>query len=142
MKLRKDDEIVVITGKYKGQTGKILSTYPTDNKVLVEGINIVKRHTKPSTKNPRGGILDITKPIDASKVMILDPATKMPARIGYTFTADGTKERIFKVSPNRNDKPAPKAAKKSAAKNEVEAEAPAKKAPAQKAVTKKTEEKN
>ncbi|MEO7617756.1 MAG: 50S ribosomal protein L24 [Candidatus Saccharibacteria bacterium] len=143
MKLRKDDEIVVITGKYKGQTGKVLSVYPTDNKVLVEGINIVKRHTKPSTKNPRGGILDITKPIDASKVMILDPATKMPARIGYTFAADGTKERIFKISPNRKDKPAPKAAKKAVAKDETEAKAPVeKKAPAKKAATKKTEEKN
>ena len=144
MKLRKDDEIVVITGKYKGQTGKVLSVFPTENKVLVEGINIVKRHTKPSTKNPRGGILDITKPVDVSKVMVLDPATKQPARIGYSFATDGTKERIFKVSPNRKDKPAPKAAaKKAATKDAVEEKAPvAKKAPAKKAPAKKTEEKN
>ena len=122
MKLRKDDEIMVITGKYKGQTGKVLSVYPTENKVLVEGVNIVKRHTKPSTKNPRGGILDITKPIDASKVMVLDPASKQPARIGYSFASDGTKERIFKVSLNRKDKAAPKAktatTKKAPAKKE------------------------
>ena len=143
MKLRKDDEVVVITGKYKGQTGKVLSVFPVDNKVLVENINIVKRHTKPSTKNPRGGILDITKPIDVSKVMVLDPATKQPARIGYSFASDGSKERIFKVSPNRKDQPAPKVAKKAVVKDDVEAKAPAeKKAPAKKAAAKKSEEKN
>ena len=120
MKLRKDDEIMVITGKYKGQTGKVLSVYPTENKVLVENINVVKRHTKPSTKNPRGGILDITKPIDVSKVMVIDPVSKQPARIGYTIAADGSKERIFKVSPNRKDKPAPKASKKSVAKDAID----------------------
>lgn len=143
MKLRKDDEVVVITGKYKGQTGKVLSVFPVENKVLVENINIVKRHTKPSTKNPRGGILDITKPIDVSKVMVLDPATKQPARIGYSFASDGSKERIFKVSPNRKDQPAPKVTKKAVTKDETAAKAPVeKKAPAKKAAVKKSEEKN
>lgn len=119
MKLRKDDEVMVITGKYKGKTGKVLSVYPANNKVLVENINVVKRHTKPSTKNPRGGILDITKPIDISKLMALDPATGLPARIGYLLAADGSKERVFKVSPNRKDKPIAKAsAKKAVADNE------------------------
>lgn len=98
MKLRKEDNVIVIAGRDKGKTGKVLSVIPTDNKVLVEGINVSKRHTKPSQKLPRGGILDVTKPIDASKVMVVDPTTGKPARIGYAFKADGTKERIFKVS--------------------------------------------
>ncbi len=98
MKLRKEDNIIVIAGRDKGKTGKVLSVLPTENKVLVEGINVSKRHTKPTEKLPRGGILDITKPIDVSKVMVVDPATGKPARIGYAIKADGTKERIFKVS--------------------------------------------
>lgn len=98
MKLRKADNVIVIAGRDKGKTGKVLSVIPTENKVLVEGINVSKRHTKPTQKLPRGGILDVTKPIDVSKVMVVDPTTGKPARIGYAFKADGTKERIFKVS--------------------------------------------
>lgn len=98
MKLRKEDNVIVIAGRDKGKTGKVLSVIPTENKVLVEGINVSKRHTKPTEKLPRGGILDITKPIDVSKVMVVDPTSGKPARIGYAFKADGTKERIFKVS--------------------------------------------
>jgi len=100
MKLKREDKVIVLRGKDKGKTGTILAVLPKENKVLVENINVVKRATKPSQKNPRGGILDITKPIDASKVMVLDPASGKPARIGYEVKADGTKERIFKVSSN------------------------------------------
>jgi large subunit ribosomal protein L24 len=100
MKLRKDDKVMVILGKDKGKTGTILGVLPKENKVVVENINVVKRHTKPTKKLPRGGILDITKPIDISKLMAIDPASGKPARIGYQIKADGTKERIFKVSPN------------------------------------------
>lgn len=136
MKLRKDDEVMIMVGKDKGKTGKVLSVLPTENKVLVENLNVVKRATKPSSKNPRGGILEITKPIDVSKVMVLDPATKLPARVGYTFAKDGSKERIFKVSPNRE---AAKKAKPEAKKEADQAETkPAvKKAPAKKAEEKK-----
>ncbi len=143
MKLRKDDEVMVITGKYKGQTGKILSVFPALNKVLVENINVVKRHTKPSTKNPRGGILPITKPVDISKVMVLDPATGQPARIGYKVTSDGTKERIFKVSPNRKDKPAPKktAAEKKATEKKPASKTTSEEKLASKAKPEKSEEK-
>ena len=98
MKLRKDDSVIVIAGRDKGKTGKVLSVIPAMGKVLVEGVNISKRHTKPSQKVPRGGILDITKPLDVSKVMVIDPTSGKPARIGYQIKADGTKERVFKVS--------------------------------------------
>ena len=100
MKLRKQDKVIVITGRDKGKTGVITAVLPELNMVVVENINVVKRHTKPSNKQPRGGILDVTKPINASKVMIVDPASGKPARIRYEIKADGSKERVFKVSPN------------------------------------------
>lgn len=120
MKLKRDDKVIVILGKDKGKTGTVMAVLPAENKVLVENINVVKRHTKPSSKVPRGGILDVTKPIDASKVMVLDPASGKPARIGYVIKADGTKERIFKVSANHE-----KTAKKSETKPKTETKAKA-----------------
>ncbi len=128
MKLKREDKVIVLRGKDKGKTGTVLAVLPKENKVLVENINVVKRATKPSQKNPRGGILDITKPIDASKVMVLDPTTGKPARIGYEIKADGTKERIFKVSAN-HEKSAKKAEKveKPKAEKKVEKKADDKK---------------
>jgi large subunit ribosomal protein L24 len=135
MKLRRDDNVMVMAGRDKGKTGRVLVVLPSDAKVVVEGINIAKRHTKPSDKNPRGGIIELTKAIDVSKVMVIDPDTKLPARIGYKINADGTKERVFKVGPQR------KAAKKAkpAKAAEAVAEKPAVKKPtAKKSTTKKT----
>lgn len=100
MKLRIGDKVIVITGRDKGKTGNVTAVLPATSQVVVENINVVKRHTKPSNKTPRGGILDVTKPIDVSKVMAVDPATNLPARIGYTVKEDGSKERVFKVSKN------------------------------------------
>lgn len=142
MKLRRDDNVMVMYGRDKGKTGRVLVVLPRENKVVVEGINIAKRHTKPSDKNPRGGIIELTKAIDSSKVMVLDPDTKLPARIGYRFAADGSKERVFKVGPQR--KAAKKSTKKAAPKTEEKADeapkakAPAKKAPAKTTAAKKT----
>jgi len=96
IRLKKGDTVMVRAGKYKGQTGKITATHPTENKVTVEGINIVKKHTKPNRAYPQGGIIEITKPIDISKVGILEPTSKKPSRIGFTVDKDGTKTRIFK----------------------------------------------
>jgi large subunit ribosomal protein L24 len=110
MKLRKEDKVIVITGRDKGKSGAVMRVLPKENKVVVENVNVVKRHTKPSQKQPRGGILEITKPIDVSKVMVLDPQSGKPARIGYEIKPDGTKERIFKVSAN-HEKAAKKAEK-------------------------------
>lgn len=98
IRLKKDDVVVVRAGKYKGQTGKVTATHPTENKVTVEGINIVKKHQKPNKQYPQGGIIPITKPIDVSKVGIIDPATKKASRIGYTLSKDGKKTRVFKSS--------------------------------------------
>ncbi len=98
IRLKKGDTVVVLSGKYKGKTGKVLATHPRENKVTVEGINIVKKHQKPNKANPQGGILDITKPMWVSKVAIVDPSAKKPSRIGYSFAKDGSKVRVFKKS--------------------------------------------
>ena len=98
IRLKKDDVVMVRAGKYKGQTGKVVATHPSLNKVTVEGINIVKKHTKPNKQHPQGGIIPITKPIDVSKVGIVDPSTKKASRIGYQIDKEGNKTRVFKSS--------------------------------------------
>jgi large subunit ribosomal protein L24 len=103
MKLRRDDQVMVIAGRDRGKTGKISRVLPSLGSVVVDGLNVVKRHTKPSSKHPQGGILEISKPITAAKLMVIDPATGTPARIGYRTAKDGTKERVFK--PSRYPKP-------------------------------------
>lgn len=98
IRIKKGDNVIVRTGKYKGQTGTVTATHPRENKVTVEGINIVKKAVKPNRANPQGGIIEITKPIDVSKVAIVDPSTKKASRIGYQFDKDGNKVRVFKSS--------------------------------------------
>jgi large subunit ribosomal protein L24 len=98
IRLRKGDTVIVRAGKYKGQTGKIVATHPTENKVTVEGINIVKKHVKPNQQNPQGGIVELTKPIWVSKVSIVEPTTKKASRIGYDVDKDGKKTRVFKTT--------------------------------------------
>lgn len=98
IRLKKGDTVVVRTGKYKGQTGTVTATHPTVNKVTVEGINIVKKHVKPNRTHPQGGIIEVTKPIDVSKVGIQDPTTKKASRIGYTTDKEGAKVRVFKTN--------------------------------------------
>lgn len=98
IRLKKGDQVVVRSGKYKGKTGPVIAVHPKLNAVTVEGINIVKKHVKPSKTNPQGGILDLTKPINVSKVGIVDPTTKKASRIGYQINKDGTKSRVFKAS--------------------------------------------
>lgn len=118
MKLQKKDKIVVISGRDKGKKGEILAVLPKRSQVVVEGINVVKRHTKPSQTNPKGGIIEITKPISSSKVMVLDPSSGKPARVGYKIGKGNKKERIFKVSKFKNATK-PKAVKKDSKKKPV-----------------------
>lgn len=98
IRLKKGDLVQVLAGKYKGKQGKVVTTHVKENKVTVEGINIVKKHQKPNQAHPQGGIIEITKPIWVSKVAIVDPATKKPSRIGYKVDKDGAKTRVFKTS--------------------------------------------
>lgn len=97
MHVKKGDKVKVITGKDKGKTGIVLAVFPKKNRVIVEGVNIVKKHAKPSQDNPQGGILDIEAPIHASNVMPLDPKTGEPTRVGYKIE-NGKKVRYAKKS--------------------------------------------
>lgn len=103
MNFKVGDEVVVITGSDKGKKGKIVKTLRAENKVVVEGVNIVKKHQKP-TGQETGGILEIEAPINASNVMIVDPKTKERTRIGHTTdTKTGKKIRITKKSNEKLD---------------------------------------
>lgn len=98
IRLKKGDLVQVLAGKYKGKQGKIVAVHPKDNKVTVEGINIVKKHQKPNKAYPQGGIIELTKPVWVSKVAIVDPTAKKPSRIGFAIDKDGSKTRVFKAS--------------------------------------------
>lgn len=98
VRIKKGDTVMVRSGKHKGKTGKVLQVHPKDNKVTVEGVNIVKRHRKPTQARPQGGIIELTKPIWVSKVGLLDEGAKKPARIGYKIDAKGNKARFLKTS--------------------------------------------
>jgi large subunit ribosomal protein L24 len=103
MKIKKNDNVIVIAGNYKGQTGKVLKVFPKKNRVIIEGVNIRKRHTKPNQQYPNGAIVEKEMPIDASNVMLVDPKTNKPTRIGKKIIIDdktGKKKsvRVAKVS--------------------------------------------
>jgi large subunit ribosomal protein L24 len=95
MHVKKGDKVRVISGKDKGKTGVILSAYPKESRVLVEGVNIVKKHSKPSQANPQGGINNQEAPIHVSNVMPIDPKSGNPTRVGYQ-SVDGKKVRVAK----------------------------------------------
>lgn len=94
MNLKVGDKVVVISGKDKGSEGKIIKTFKKDNKVLVEGINMVTKHVKPNAQNENGGIIKVEAPIHASNVMIIDPKTKKRTRIAHLVDEKGNKKRI------------------------------------------------
>lgn len=97
MNFKTGDKVVVIAGKDKGKVGNIIKTLRKENRVVVEGINIVKKTVKPNGQNP-GSITEVEAPIHASNVMIIDPKTKKPTRIGHTTDKKGNKIRIAKKS--------------------------------------------
>ena len=102
MNFKTGDKVVVIAGKDKGKSGKILKTLARENKVIVEGINVVKKHQKGNGQTP-GGIVDMEAPIHASNVMIVDPKTKKPTRIGHSTDKSGKKIRVTKKSNSSLD---------------------------------------
>ena len=102
MNFKTGDKVVVIAGKDKGKEGKILKTLAKENKVVVENVNVVKKHQKGNGQVP-GGIIDMEAPIHASNVMILDPKTKKPTRIGHTIDKNGKKIRVTKKSNSSLD---------------------------------------
>jgi len=97
LKVRKGDRVVVLTGKDRGKSGEILRVIPKENRVVVAGVNVVKRHTRPQPGHP-GGIDEREAPIHVSNVAHVDPASGRPTRIGYRFLEDGRKVRFAKRS--------------------------------------------
>ena len=94
MKLKKGDTVVVIAGKDKGTEGEVVRVMPADNKVIVNGVNRAKKHTKPNRVQQQGGIIDRDMPVDASNVMLVHKGK--PTRVGYKIQNDGTKVRVAK----------------------------------------------
>jgi large subunit ribosomal protein L24 len=97
MKVQKDDKVKIIAGKDKGKEGKVLAVFTSSAKVLVEGVNKVKRHVKPGAVSKEGGIISIEKPISVSNVMIVDPKDSKPTKVGFKLI-DGKKYRVGKNS--------------------------------------------
>jgi large subunit ribosomal protein L24 len=115
MKIRKGDTVIVISGKDKGKTGEVTRVFPKKDRVLVQGINVFKRHLK-SRDGVEGGIYPVERPMDVSKVMMLDPKTQKPTRVTYKVSSEGKKVRIAVKSGNelttdkkvKSEKPAKK----------------------------------
>lgn len=102
-KIKKDDQVAVLAGKDKGKQGKVLRVFPKLGKVLVEGVNLVKRAVKPNPQlNEQGGIKTKEALLDISNVALLHPVTGKPAKVGYKFI-DDTKVRVFKTDGQRVD---------------------------------------
>ncbi len=97
LKVKKGDEVVVVTGKHKGKKGKILKVFPEDSKVIVSGVNLVKKHTKPNQMS-EGGIITKELPIHISNIAHIDPKTGNPTKVAFKFLEDGSKVRVAKKS--------------------------------------------
>ena len=102
MKIKKGDHVIVTAGKDKGATGEVIAAYPTRDKVLVEGVNMIKKNKKVTNQGVRGakegGIVTQEAPIHVSNVSLVDPETKRPARVGYKINEDGKKVRVLRPS--------------------------------------------
>ena len=101
MKIKQGDKVIVIAGKDKGKEGKIIKTLRNDNKVVVEGVNMITKHVKPNAQNENGGIIKMEAPIHVSNVMIIDPKTKKRTRIAHEIDDKGKKQRISVKSKER-----------------------------------------
>jgi large subunit ribosomal protein L24 len=97
-RIRKDDTVIVIAGKDKGRTGRVLKVLTKEDRVLVEGVNMMKRHTKPDIANPNGGVIQKEAPLHASNVALRDPKTGKATRVGFKTNDKGVKVRVAKGS--------------------------------------------
>jgi large subunit ribosomal protein L24 len=95
LKIKKGDQVMVITGESKGQKGRVLEVNRENERVLVEGINMVSKHTKPNAKSPQGGILKKEAPVHISNLMVIDPASGKPTRVGRKLS---DKEKLVRYS--------------------------------------------
>ena len=102
MKIKKGDHVIVVAGRDRGRSGLVIAAYPDRGKVLVQGVNVVKKNKKVTYQGQRGakegGIVTQEAPIHVSNVQLVDPETKRPARVGYKINEDGTKVRVLRPS--------------------------------------------
>ena len=100
MKIHKNDMVMVVAGNARGKTGKVLKVYPDRERLIIEGVNIMKRHTRPNQKNPQGGIVQREGTIHVSNVMLIDPKTNEITRVGASLVKDETtgKKKRMRVS--------------------------------------------
>ena len=96
MKVVKNDNVVIITGNYKGKKGKVLKVFPKENRVIVEGANFMKRHTRPTQKNQQGGIIEKEAPIQISNLMVICPKCDTPSRLGRKMLENRKYVRVCK----------------------------------------------
>ena len=97
-RIRKDDVVIVIAGKDKGSSGRVLKVLPKEERVVVEGVNLVKRHTKPDIAHPQGGVVSKEASLHLSNVALRDPKTGKPTRVGFKVNDKGRKVRVAKGS--------------------------------------------
>jgi len=97
-RIRKDDTVIVIAGKDKGRSGRVLKVLPSEERVVVEGVNMAKRHTKPDVANPQGGVIAKEASLHISNVALRDPKTGKPTRVGFKVNDKGRKVRVAKGS--------------------------------------------
>jgi len=102
--VKKGDKVMVIGGKEKGKSGKILRAYPKTNRVVVEGLNLTKKATRPTQNNPQGGLITLEGTVDASNVAVMCSSCDKPARVGYSRNADGQRIRVCRRCENSLDK--------------------------------------
>ena len=101
MKIIKNDTVKVVSGNHKGKVGRVLKVYPKTNRLIVEKINLIKRHTKPRSQQDQGGIIEKEASIHVSNVMLVCPKCSKPSRTGLGHLSDGSRVRVLKVSRKR-----------------------------------------
>lgn len=98
MKIRKNDKVIVVAGKDRGKIGKVIQLLPEENKVVVEGVNIRYKHLRPKKQNEKGQRIEVSGPLHVSNVMLVDPKTDRPTRLGFKILTNKEKVRIAKKS--------------------------------------------
>jgi len=97
MHIKKNDLVLVLSGNFKGKRGKVLKVFPQKKQAIVEGLNFIKRHTRPTSKTPQGGIIEKEAPMHVSKLMVVCPKCNQPTRVGHAIINDETREKKVRV---------------------------------------------
>lgn len=102
MKIKKDDNVLIIVGKDRGRKGKVLKIFPKQNKVIIEGLNIIKKHVRPKKEGEKGQIVDMPRPIDISNVKLICPKCKKTTKVGHMIKKDKDKQKKYRLCKKCN----------------------------------------